>query len=174
MHIISDLLDYVRNIAAEREQVAVGELVRQTLERFPIPPAVAVEINLPEGLPDVFADPRQVVQVLGNLTTNAWQAMPEGGKLYLSGTLSVSSDQLSVKDEQWVQIHVKDSGTGITPENMEKLFEPLFSTKMSGIGLGLPVSRKLAEANGCRITVESEVGKGSAFTLVLPVYIEVK
>jgi PAS domain S-box-containing protein len=174
VHIISDLLDYVRNIAAEREQVAVGELVRQTLERFPIPPAVAVEINLPEGLPDVFADPRQVVQVLGNLTTNAWQAMPEGGKLYLSGTLSVSSDQLSVKDEQWVQIHVKDSGTGITPENMEKLFEPLFSTKMSGIGLGLPVSRKLAEANGCRITVESEVGKGSAFTLVLPVYIEVK
>ena len=68
-----------------------------------------------------------------------------------------------------VAIAVKDTGTGITPENMEKLFEPLFTTKAKGIGLGLAVSKKLAEANGGRIEVESEPGKGSTFTLYLPV-----
>jgi signal transduction histidine kinase len=68
-----------------------------------------------------------------------------------------------------VAIAVKDTGTGITPGNMEKLFEPLFSTKAKGIGLGLAVSRKLAEANGGRIEVKSQVGKGSTFTLYLPV-----
>jgi len=64
---------------------------------------------------------------------------------------------------------VKDTGIRITPENMQKLFEPLFSTKVTGIGLGLAVSKKLAEANGGKIEVKSEVGKGSAFTLYLPV-----
>ena len=66
-------------------------------------------------------------------------------------------------------IAVKDTGTGITPENMQKLFEPLFSTKPKGIGLGLAISKKLAEANGGRIEVASEVGQGSTFTLFLPV-----
>jgi signal transduction histidine kinase len=64
---------------------------------------------------------------------------------------------------------VKDTGTGITAENMKMLFEPLFTTKPRGIGLGLAVSRKLVEANGGRIEVQSEVGQGSTFTLYLPV-----
>jgi signal transduction histidine kinase len=64
---------------------------------------------------------------------------------------------------------VKDTGTGITPENMARIFEPLFTTKSKGIGLGLAVSRKLAEANGGRIEVKSELGRGSTFTLFLPV-----
>jgi signal transduction histidine kinase len=61
-------------------------------------------------------------------------------------------------------------GVGIPPENMKKIFEPLFTTKVKGIGLGLAVSRKLLEANGGRIEVESELGKGSIFTVYLPVY----
>jgi len=73
------------------------------------------------------------------------------------------------KKMEMVAIAVKDSGSGIAPENFEKLFEPLFSTKVTGIGLGLVVSKKLAEANGGRIEVESEVGQGSTFTLYLPV-----
>jgi signal transduction histidine kinase len=68
-----------------------------------------------------------------------------------------------------VGIAVKDTGTGITPENMARIFEPLFTTKSKGIGLGLAVSRKLAEANGGRIEVKSELGRGSTFTLFLPV-----
>jgi PAS domain S-box-containing protein len=69
----------------------------------------------------------------------------------------------------WLLISVKDTGSGITPENMSKLFEPLFTTKPKGIGLGLAVSKKLVEANGGRIEVQSEPGKGSTFTVFLPV-----
>jgi signal transduction histidine kinase len=71
-----------------------------------------------------------------------------------------------------VAISVKDTGVGIPPENMKKLFEPLFTTKAKGIGLGLAVSRKLAEANGGRIEVQSETGVGSTFTLYLQVHPE--
>ena len=69
-----------------------------------------------------------------------------------------------------IAIAVQDSGVGIPPENMGKLFEPLFTTKTKGIGLGLAVSQKLAEANGGRIEASSELGKGSTFTVYLPVF----
>ena len=103
-------------------------------------------------------------QVLGNLTTNACQAMIEGG------TLTIRAQPAALDDGQpAVRIQVIDTGSGITAENLKKLFEPLFTTKARGIGLGLAVSRKLVEANGGRIDVQSEVGKGSTFTVYLPV-----
>jgi len=129
--------------------------------------------------------------VLGNLTINACQAMTAPilyekqtsttlenyGKLTISACEVVPDSArgevvpVSARGPQkkMVAIAVKDMGTGITAENMKKLFEPLFTTKAKGIGLGLAVSKKLAEANGGRIEVESEVGKGSTFTLILPV-----
>jgi PAS domain S-box-containing protein len=191
--IITDLLDFARVISADREPVSVPELVRGVLARYSVPPAVKVALKLPAGLPKVFADPRQMEQILGNLVTNAWQAMiplaKTGplGALSQKGTGTVSSissrisygtgqgGTLTISAQQkkeLVVIAVKDTGTGITPENLKKLFEPLFTTKAKGIGLGLAVSQKLAEANGGRIEVESEPGKGSTFTLVLPVSTE--
>ncbi len=161
--IITDLLDFARVKSVEREQVAVRELVKRVLERFPVPESITTVLDLPANLPRVFVDQAQMEQVLGNLTTNACQAMREGG------TLSIISEQASVEQGQWVLIRVKDTGLGITPEHMQKLFEPLFTTKPRGIGLGLAVSKKLAEANGGRIEVESEPGKGSTFTVYLPV-----
>ncbi len=68
-----------------------------------------------------------------------------------------------------VAIAVKDTGPGVTPENMQKLFQPLFTTKLRGIGLGLAVSKKLVEANGGRIEAASQPGKGTTFTIYLPV-----
>ncbi|MFZ5909924.1 MAG: two-component system sensor histidine kinase NtrB, partial [Chloroflexota bacterium] len=146
----------------------------RTLERFPAPEGVRVTLDLPGDLPPVFADPRQVEQVLGNLVVNACQAMPQGGQLLVLSRVegSVISDQCTDDDRQWVRIAVRDTGVGIPPENLEKIFEPLFTTKPKGIGLGLAVSRKLAEANGGRIEVQSEAGVGSTFTLYLPVYQE--
>jgi signal transduction histidine kinase len=120
---------------------------------------VEVSLDLPEGLPKVFADPRQMEQVLGNLVVNAYQAMREGGGLTISAHQQM----------QMVAIIVKDSGVGISSENMQKLFEPLFTTKAKGIGLGLAVSKKLVEANGGRIEVSSEPGRGSTFMVYLPV-----
>ncbi|MGD0751209.1 MAG: PAS domain S-box protein [Anaerolineales bacterium] len=161
--IITDLLDFARIKSVDQELVAIPALVQLVLERFPVPEYITTVLDLPPDLPDVFVDLRQIEQVLGNLTTNACQAMKEAGQLTVSGV------QSKVKGGQWVRINVKDTGTGITPENLKKLFEPLFTTKLRGIGLGLAVSRKLAEANGGLIEVESEVGKGSTFTLYLPV-----
>jgi PAS domain S-box-containing protein len=158
--IVADLLDFTHIKSVDREPAAVPELIRQTLECYPVPPSVKVVLELPADLPPVYADPHHVVQVLGNLTVNACQAMPEIGKLTISA--AVQSDM--------IRIAVQDTGIGILHENMSKLFEPLFSTKIKGIGLGLAVSKKLAEANGGRIEVQSEPGKGSTFTVYLPVY----
>ena len=174
--IIGDLLNFARLKSADRELVAIPELVQRVMERFPAPASVKVALKIPADLPMVFADPRQVEQVLGNLVTNACQAMVSTIGVAKGGKLTVRGDCVGAKNaprndnsQQWVRIAVKDTGTGITPENMPKLFEPLFSTKVKGIGLGLMVSQKLAEANGGRIEVESEPGKGSTFTVYLPV-----
>jgi PAS domain S-box-containing protein len=183
--IITDLLDFSRIKYVDREAVSVPELVRRVLERFPAPPSVEVLLDLPDDLPKVFADWCQMEQVLGNLIVNACQIMRKGGRLTISAGRQKPGAQLPVaaedsatenakkttrSDQGTVAIAVKDSGEGILPENMAKLFEPLFTTKLKGIGLGLAVSKKLVEANGGRIVVESEPGKGSTFTVYLPVH----
>ena len=173
--IISDLLDFGRVISAEKEPVSVPGLVQKVLNRFPAPASVKVSLDLPADLPQVLVDGRQVEQVLGNLVVNACQAMvaSTGALPQISATGMPGGGRLTIsaqREKEMVAIAVKDTGTGITPENMKKLFEPLFTTKAKGIGLGLAVSKKLAEANGGQIEVQSEVGKGSTFTLYLCVY----
>ncbi len=160
--IVTDLLDFTRIKSVDPEPASVPELVQQTLQRFPAPLTMTVSLKFPKRLPQVYADPHHVVQILGNLVVNAYQAMGDGGKLTVSATVQSGM----------IKIAVKDTGEGISPENMNKLFEPLFTTKTRGIGLGLAVSRKLVEANGGRIEVQSEPGKGSTFTVYLPVYKE--
>ena len=175
--IIGDLLDFARVITAERQPVSIPELVQRTLSRFPVSPSVKVRIKIPADLPLVYADPRLMEQVFNNLITNAFQAMVSQKS---TGTMSKrtgsttgvnNKGKLTIsaqREKKLVAIAVKDTGTGISPENMKKLFEPLFSTKLNGIGLGLAVSKKLAEADGGRIEVKSELGKGSTFTVYLP------
>jgi len=160
--IINDLLDFGRIVNPDRQPVSIPDLIKHMLTRFPIPSSVHLQLSLPASLPKVFVDPIHLEQVLGNLTTNACQAMrdcKDGGSLVISA---------SQKKDQ-VVLAVKDNGTGITPEAMQRLFEPLFTTKLRGIGLGLAVSKKLAEANGGSITVRSQPGKGATFTVFLPV-----
>ncbi len=176
--IINDLLDFARIKSMDRQPVSVPELLQRALSRFPVPPSVEVILKLPDNLPKVFVDPRQMEQVLGNLVVNAWQAMvsptegisPNEMMSPGSATLAHSSKLLlsATQQNEMVAIAVKDTGAGITPENMRKIFEPLFTTKAKGIGLGLAVSKKLVEANEGRIDVESEPGKGSTFTVYLP------
>ena len=162
--IITDLLDFARVKSVDQKLIAIPILVQSVLARFLVPEYITTVLDLPPDLPNIFVDQRQMEQVLGNLTTNACQAMAEGGKL------TISAQPVALGDGQpAVSIRVIDTGSGITAENLKKLFEPLFTTKARGIGLGLAVSKKLAEANGGRIEVESEVGKGSTFTVYLPV-----
>ena len=162
--IIHDLLNFARVKSADKELVPVSELIKQALEQFPVPKLVHLKLGLAVNLPKVFIDLRQMEQVLGNLFVNACQAMPTGGELTIS----------THQQAGMIIISVQDTGVGITPENMKKLFEPLFTTKLNGIGLGLAISQKLAEANGGWIEAHSEPGRGSTFQISLPVKQESK
>jgi len=158
--IVTDLLDFTRIKSLERQPVTILELVNQTLARYPAPLTTQTAIEVPKDLPNGFADPRHAKQVLGNLVTNAYQAMPEGGKLTIRAGV----------DDDMIFISVLDTGAGIPPENLDKIFEPLFTTKSRGIGLGLAVCQKLAEANAGRIEVQSQPGEGSIFKFFLPIH----
>jgi signal transduction histidine kinase len=111
-------------------------------------------------LPKVNVDSLQMEQVLQNIITNAIQAMLGGGTLTINGTENPGAGVVCVS--------ISDTGAGISPENMKKIFQPLFTTKARGIGLGLVVCQNLAAANGGRIEVESAPGEGTTFTVVLP------
>ncbi len=156
--IISDLLDFARTRPPAREETSVSALVHEALEKHPAPPSVLVITDIPARLPPLYVDSDQIALVLGNLITNAYQAMPDGGNLTISARA----------EKGRVALAITDTGGGISPGNMEKLFEPLFTTRPRGVGLGLVTSRNLAEANGGSIDAESAVGEGTTFTVRLP------
>jgi PAS domain S-box-containing protein len=156
--VVSDLLNLSRIRTAIRKETEVSDLLAHVLEKRPPTKEITVSTHIAPDLPPLFVDPKQIEHVLTNLVTNAYQAMHKGGKL----TMNAQSKKGQV------YLSINDTGCGITRENMEKLFEPLFTTKARGIGLGLVVSRGLVEANGGSIEVASEEGKGSTFTVILP------
>ncbi len=156
--IISSLLDFTRIQAASQEKCEIKLLIEEVLGRSEIAPEIRVIDNIPEDIPAVFVDCDQIKQVFLNLVANAVQAMPDGGDLELYAKTNGNR----------VSISIKDTGVGIKKKNIKKLFEPLFSTKSKGLGLGLALSQKITEANGGAITVESEEGEGSTFTVALP------
>jgi len=156
--IVSDLLDFARAKPPSQAPTDLSEVVREVLDRTPLAENVEVVARLAPDLPPVAVDALQVQQVLGNLITNGAQAMPEGGTLTIE----------TARAEGGARVAVSDTGVGIAPENLEKIFQPLFTTKAKGIGLGLAVAKGLAEANGGTIRVESAPGRGSRFLVVFP------
>lgn len=167
--IISDLMDYARLQTVERKPTDISEIIRNAQTRNPAPNHIKVSMQVPSGLPPVLVNATQIEQVIGNLLTNAYQAMPTTGELLLTVAISRAA-----AEEDCIKITVKDNGEGIKQDDMEKIFEPLFTTKVKGIGLGLAVSKKIIDANHGRIEVESLPGQGSTFTLFLPIMKEFK
>jgi len=174
--IITDLLDFSRTKTPQIVPVTVNILATKALGKCTIPENIHVQTDIPDTLPQVNVDLFQMGQVLQNLITNAVEAMPKGGTLTLaarqvSGTRDQGSNtepRSPFPDIGFIEITVSDTGEGISPENMEKLFQPLFTTKTKGIGLGLVVCKNLIEANGGKIEVESCSGEGTGFTIILP------
>jgi len=157
--IISDLLSFVRGAEENREQVDVNELLEETLSSLMIPAPVVIERDLGRGLPIVMVDPGRIRQVLVNLITNAVEGMSGEGILTV-GTHRVNG---------FIEIGVSDTGSGISSENLGRLFEPLFTTKAGGIGLGLAISKMLTESQGGRIEGRNNLTQGATFVVSLPV-----
>ena len=153
--IVTELLDFARVKTPVRQAASLDTIVREALERLSLPESVTLQLELNETMPTVLVDAHQVGQIVMNFLQNAVQAMPDGGRL----TVSTREERESLLTT------VEDTGAGIPLENLAKVFQPLFTTKAKGIGLGLALARDLAEANGGRITVESTVGQGSRFTV---------
>ncbi|MFK7818323.1 MAG: PAS domain S-box protein [Planctomycetaceae bacterium] len=158
--IVAELLDFTRDPISQSEIFSLKEAINCTLKSVQAPGNVKVSTDgLPETSAAVNADRGQIERVLTNLVRNAIQAMPGGGNL----SVKVNADQQSVS------VQVQDSGVGIAAEDLDLVFEPLYTTKAKGIGLGLAVSRRYAERNGGTLSVVSEPGEGTMFTLSLPV-----
>ncbi len=158
--IVSDLLNLSRIHPADKEEIAISELVTEALHRCPAPDNISITTNLATNTASVFVDAQQIRQVFINLITNAYQAMPEGGKLLIT----------SKEGQNQILLSITDTGVGMSEKTKRKIFEPLFTTKARGVGLGLAVSKNLVGINGGEITLESIKDQGSTFTIILPTY----
>jgi len=158
--IISSLLDFAHPKPPIRHKVDINEVIQGALYHVTVPENVKVVTQLDKTLPAILADPDQLGQVFTNIIVNGIQAMPEGGQLAIKSEAS---------NLEWVTISFADTGVGIPKQNLKKLFEPLFTTKAKGIGLGLAVTKTLVEGHGGTIEAQSKAGKGSTFTVRLPI-----
>ena len=155
--IVSDLQDYTRPIKPKIEEVNPKDIVNTTMKALNIASNIETEVDVTEGW-TLRTDGAYLRRVLTNLINNAAQAMPNGGKLTVAAHARKSH----------AIITIKDTGVGVPKEIKEKLFEPLFTTKPKGQGLGLAVVKRLVEGLNGKVSFESEEGKGTKFTITLP------
>jgi signal transduction histidine kinase len=156
--IVSDLQNYAAPTHPELAIADMNQLLSETLSTIRIPANVKVSLKLEEGAEKCTVDTALMRRVFTNLITNALQAMPSGGELKIA----------TQKTMEGTLVSFQDTGTGIPEPDLLNLFQPFHTSKAQGQGLGLPVSKRLVEAHGGQITVQSTVGKGSTFTVQLP------
>ncbi len=164
------LLDFSRPARLEFHPVDLNESLRNifSLVRKQVAKEkIEVKLDLQVGLPRVLGDSNQLEQIFMNLVLNARNAMPEGGQLTIS---SYFSDSRSGRKERCVFVEFTDTGVGIPEENLERIFEPYFTTRKpgKGTGLGLAISRRIVNEHKGTLSVRSRVGLGSTFTIELP------
>ena len=167
--IVSQFLDYARPYRGEQRPLEVNEVVRKTLQLLVKEQGHEVEVvtNFAEGLPPVRADAEQLLQVFLNLSLNAVQAMPQGGRLLISTSLRRATRRGAAA--AFLEVRFRDTGVGIPPGDQRNLFIPFFTTKEKGTGLGLPISQRIIENHGGTIEVRSQPGEGATFTVLLPI-----
>ncbi|MBK7876582.1 MAG: two-component sensor histidine kinase [Planctomycetes bacterium] len=164
--IVEDFLRYARGGQINRAPSDLGALVREALEFVEPEDArqgIRHHVDLPMGLPLVMLDEGAFRQALLNLFVNSRHAMPSGGELIVRVR----------REGNFAELSVTDTGVGMKAEEVEHCFDPYFSTKKSGTGLGLSTTRRIVEEHGGTITVVSEVGRGTNFSIVLPLVVEI-
>jgi two-component system sensor histidine kinase HydH len=161
--VITELLEFSRPMEMKRKAADLANLVRhvlRTVEGQAREKEITVKTALPPGFPEAFIDPDRMTQVFLNLFLNALAAMEKGGVLSVSVTRH---------DGGSLRVTVTDSGAGIRKEDLGRVFDPYYTTKPSGTGLGLAIVHRIVEAHGGEIRLESEPGKGTTFTILLPI-----
>ncbi|MFE8102766.1 two-component system sensor histidine kinase AtoS [Brenneria goodwinii] len=162
-NVIQQLLDFARPHSRLYQCIAINPLIRETLllvHTHGLDNRVDFTITLDETLPDIEADAELLKQVILNLMINAVQAIPARGEINVS-TRRYGDDKLQIK--------IRDSGIGIAPDVMEKIFTPFFTTKPTGTGLGLSIAQRIITAHNGDITIESQPQHGTTVTLILPI-----
>ena len=164
--IIQNLLDFARSQKPEFKECQPKEVVEKSIalvENQLHVSGIKLHKNFAPNLPSIYVDANQIQQVLVNLFTNAIQAMPNGGDLFIDVYPDESKGKIIIK--------IKDTGTGIKPEVLPHIFDPFFTTKgTKGTGLGLSVSYGIIKQHNGKISVHTEVGKGTTFIIELPIY----
>ena len=156
--IITSLLDFARGRPCNPVACGLKDILVDALDMACLSNRIDVTFDVPDDLPLAYVDDAQVLQVFLNIMVNARQAMEDGGELVVS----------AAAEDDVLRVRVGDSGPGMEPEVLARLFEPLFSTKSFGVGLGLAISRSFVQANGGSLAVASAPGDGTVFTITLP------
>jgi len=164
---IKDLLSYAKTAKPALQQQNINNVIRQVvflIQERAAQKGIEVVTELDETIPKIEIDEKQIQQVLVNLGLNGIQAMPSGGVLRI-----FSKHWYSPNKEHFVEIWVKDSGRGISPQDMSRIFTPFFTTRHTGTGLGLSISQKIIHQHHGKIEVNSRLGEGTCFTILLSV-----
>ncbi|OJT22580.1 histidine kinase [Archangium sp. Cb G35] len=156
--IVTDLLDMIRDRPLKREPLRLDEVWKDALTSVHAPEAVSIRAEGLEGLPTLQGDPGQMRQVFVNLLENAVQAVGEKGEVVLSASA----------DPEKVELVLEDTGPGVSDAIRRRIFEPLMTTKARGIGLGLPLVKRIIDRHGGSITYAPREGRGARFVLRLP------
>jgi len=169
--IIQQLLGVVRRKKPERRALNIRSILESTLDLLDHQnqkQGVRVVKNMRDNLPSLVGDPDQLQQAFLNLILNAVQSMPEGGRLSLSAALRKISREGLEENQEYMEVCVEDTGIGMGKEVLEQIFNPFFTTKETGTGLGLMVTQGIIQSHGGWIEVKSEKGKGSLFKVYFP------
>ncbi len=158
--IVQDLQDYARPLNPKAEESDLEEIIRRLVTKNGIPNNISVNIKVADEARIICADSYYLNRILYNLITNAVQAMPQGGKLTISGKKEANDT---------IILSIKDTGTGIPRDIQSKIFTVMFTTKSKGQGFGLPVVKRMTDSLGGTVTFVSQEGKGTTFTIRLPV-----
>ena len=156
--IISDLLDMSKEIVLELTEASPSLLIEEALSQIEVPKNIRV-VNQTQSKPKIRVDKDKMKRVFLNIIRNAFDAMPKGGKLEIH----------SEEKDCWLEITFRDTGVGMSQEVLKKIWKPFFTTKAKGMGLGLSISKRIVEAHGGCITVRSKKGKGTCFTVKIPI-----
>ena len=174
--IVVEVLDFVRPIRLQVEDIKLDEVVRDAVamaESHRSRGQIDVTLSFPEDLPGIQGDPHQLRQIFTNLLTNAFEAMNGTGRVSISASQLPAEEEVAVgsdvKAVPMIQVEVSDSGPGVPPEVMDKMFSPFFTTKPQGSGLGLAIVRKIVDAHDGRIDVSAGPQGGARFRITLPV-----